>query len=385
MAQNTNDLPASELFGKIPSKFTLYFYLSPVFKAFFAGAMTGIIGGVSIAKFVGMPIPLPPLPEQNRIVAKIDQLMVRCDELEKLRNGREQMRLSVHTAVIKQLLDAEEDGHTRAWQFITRHFSELYTVKENVAELRKVILQLAVMGKLVPQNPNDPPANELLKEIEVEKQRLVKEKKIKKSKLLPEIKVEEVPYKLPQAWQIVRFCDLTTEITTGPFGSMVHKSDYVVGGIPLINPSHMIDGEIVQDPAVSVSPDKVKQLDSYRLYENDIVMARRGELGRCAVVTEKSDGFLCGTGSFVLRFIPSINRRYILNLFKTESVREYLSGNSVGMTMTNLNHGILNKMPVLPPRLPNSIASSPKLTSSCTCATRWISRLTPPLANRPNC
>jgi len=81
-------------------------------------------------------------------------------------------------------------------------------------------------------------------------------------------------------------------------------------------------------------------------------MARRGEMGRCAIVTADSDNFLCGTGSFVLRFIDKIDRQYILNLFKTEYVREYLGGNSVGTTMTNLNHGILNNMPVLLPPLP---------------------------------
>ena len=112
--------------------------------------------------------------------------MARCDELEKLRVEREQMRLSVHAAAIKQLLNTEKkNDHTHAWQFITRHFSELYTVKENVAELHKAILELAVMGKLVPQDPNDPPACELLKEIEAEKQRLMKEGKIKKPKPLP--------------------------------------------------------------------------------------------------------------------------------------------------------------------------------------------------------
>ena len=168
--------------------------------------------------------PLPPLPEQPRIVAKIDQLMARCDELEKLRAEREQKRRSVHAAALKQLLDASTSSFPRrressaskkldsrlrgndgsfddAWQFITQHFGELYAVRENVTELRKAILQLAVMGKLVPQNPNDPPASQLLKEIEAEKKRLVKEGKIKAPKPLPEIKPEDVPYALPQGWE----------------------------------------------------------------------------------------------------------------------------------------------------------------------------------------
>ncbi|MBN2791449.1 MAG: restriction endonuclease subunit S [Desulfuromonadales bacterium] len=344
--------------------------------------------GIRQDELLNFLFPLPPLPEQHRIVARIDQLMARCDELEKLRKEREEKRLAVHAAAIKQLLaptlrafaPSREEifSNLRAFvpscetkepfDFLAQHFTKLYTVKENVAELRKAILQLAVMGRLVPQDAGDPPASELLKEIEAEKQRLVKAGKIKKPKPLPPIKPEEMPYQLPQGWEWVRFGDLTTEIATGPFGSMIHKSDYVSDGIPLINPSHMIDGKIAHDSSVSVSQNMAKKLNSYRLFENDIVMARRGEMGRCAIVTTESDGFLCGTGSFVLRFIDNIDRQYILNLFKTEYVREYLGGNSVGTTMTNLNHGILNNMPVLLPSLPEQhriVARIDQLMSLC--------------------
>jgi type I restriction enzyme, S subunit len=276
--------------------------------------------------------------------------MARCDELEKLRADRSQKLFTVHTAVLDNLLKAKESSDfSTAWHFITQNFSELYSVKENVAELRKAILQLAVMGKLVSQDPNDEPASELLRSIKLEKQRLVKEGKIKKSKPLPEIDLEEVPYTLPNGWEFVRFGELATEIATGPFGLTIHKSDYVENGIPLINPIHMIDGKIVYDPTVTVTHEKASQMESYRLFDGDIVMARRGEMGRCAMVTNHSNRWLCGTGSFVLRFIPNINRSYIIILFKSQGVRDYLGGNSVGTTMTNLNHGILNKMPIMLP------------------------------------
>lgn len=151
-----NKLFANELYGHVPSRFILYAYLSPVFRASFAAAMTGIIGGVSIAKFVEIPLPIPPLEEQHRIVAKIDQLMARCDTLEKLRGSQKAKRLAVHAAALSQLLNtAGDDSSDNAWAFITQHFADLYAVKENVAELRKAILQLAVMGRLVPHNPID--------------------------------------------------------------------------------------------------------------------------------------------------------------------------------------------------------------------------------------
>ena len=200
-------------FGAIYPEYLLAYLKNPRYIATGTRKMTGSAGQKRVPKdfFAQNPFPFPSLSEQRRIVAKIDQLMARCDELEKLHAEREQMRLSVHTAAIEQLLDAEDqDGHTRARQFITRHFGELYTVKENVTELRKAILQLAVMGKLVPQNPNDSPVSELLKEIKAEKLRLIKEKKIKKPKALPPIKPEEMPYELPQGWEWVRFFDVNT-------------------------------------------------------------------------------------------------------------------------------------------------------------------------------
>jgi len=160
-------------------------------------------------------MPLPPLAEQRRIVAKIDQLMARCDELEKLRGDRNQKRITIHTAALDRLLTAKESSDfSTAWRFITQHFGELYSVKENVAELRKAILQLAVMGKLVPQDPKDEPASELLKAIELEKQKLVKEGKIKQPKPLPEIKPEELPYELPKSWEWVRLGNLF-RVTSG--------------------------------------------------------------------------------------------------------------------------------------------------------------------------
>jgi type I restriction enzyme, S subunit len=153
--------------------------------------------------------PLPPLAEQRRIVAKIDELMARCDELEKLRGDRHYSLTTVHTAALNRLLMAKESSDfSTAWSFITQHFSELYSVKENVVELRKAILQLAVMGKLVPQDSTDEPASELLKAIVLEKQRLLKEGKIKRSKPLPEILDEEKEFILPLGWEWSRLQDV---------------------------------------------------------------------------------------------------------------------------------------------------------------------------------
>src|SRR5690606_4161006 len=156
---------ACQTYAHFDENYLLYLITSmkPYFLSQGAGAAQP---NISREKIVATIFPLPPLPEQHRIVARIDQLIARCDELKKLRTERDEKRLAVHAAAIKQLLDAP-DG--TAWDFIQQNFGELYSVKENVVVLRKAILQLAVMGRLVEQDPNDPPASDLLKEIEAEK------------------------------------------------------------------------------------------------------------------------------------------------------------------------------------------------------------------------
>ena len=141
----------------------LSYLLISLKKNFIAQGAGAAQPNISRQKIIHTIAPLPPFEEQRRIVTKIDQLMARCDELEKLRAERDRLKITVHKAACDRLLTAPDTAtFTQSWQFITQHFSELYSVKENVTELRKAILQLAVMGKLVLQNPNDPPANELL-------------------------------------------------------------------------------------------------------------------------------------------------------------------------------------------------------------------------------
>lgn len=218
------------------------------------------------------------------------------------------------------------------------------------ADLRKAILQSAVQGKLVPQNKNDEPASELLKRIQTEKVALIKEGKLKKEKPLLPIAEDEIPYDLPDGWVWCRLGSAIYDVFTGPFGSMLHKFDYIEHGIPLINPMNIVDDQIVPSPRMQVGEDTYKRLESYVLKKGDIVIARRGELGRCAVVGDTEDGWLCGTGSFYLKLPDSIFARYFTLLFRSNQTVQQLSNNSIGSTMNNLNHSILGAVLVsIPP------------------------------------
>ncbi|MGL0937344.1 restriction endonuclease subunit S [Vibrio vulnificus] len=149
-----------------------------------------------------MLVPMPPVKEQHRIVAKVDELMALCDQLEQ----QTEASIEAHQVLVTTLLDtltnsADADELMQNWARISEHFDTLFTTEESIDQLKQTILQLAVMGKLVSQDPNDEPAAELLKRIAEEKAQLVKEKKIKKQKALPPISEDEKPFELPSGWE----------------------------------------------------------------------------------------------------------------------------------------------------------------------------------------
>lgn len=153
-------------------------------------------------KWESIPIPLPPIAEQHRIVAKVDELMALCDQLEQ----QTEASIEAHQVLVTTLLDtltnsADADELMQNWARISEHFDTLFTTEESIDQLKQTILQLAVMGKLVPQDPSDEPAAELLKRIAEEKAQLVKDKKIKKQKALPPISEDEKPFELPSGWE----------------------------------------------------------------------------------------------------------------------------------------------------------------------------------------
>ncbi len=164
-------------------------------------------------KWGNICVPLPPLAEQQRIVTKVDELMALCDQLEQ----QSEHQLDAHQQLTHTLLatlteSANAQELNDNWQRLAQHFDLLFSGPMGawaIDRLKDTVLQLAVMGKLAPQNPDDEPASELLKRIEEEKARLVKEGKIKKPKKLPPVSDDEKPFELPQGWEWVRFGRVT--------------------------------------------------------------------------------------------------------------------------------------------------------------------------------
>jgi type I restriction enzyme, S subunit len=155
-------------------------------------------------------VPLPPLAEQCRIVTKVDELMELCDQLEATRAEREATRDKLTAASFARLNAPDPDTFRDDARFALDALPALTARTDQIKQLRQAILNLAVRGKLVPQDPNDEPASELLKQIAVEKARLVKAGKGKRQEPLQEPEPNQAPFDLPGGWAWARFPELGT-------------------------------------------------------------------------------------------------------------------------------------------------------------------------------
>ena len=150
----------------------------------------------------------------------------------------------------------------------------------------------------------------------------------------------------PKGWEKKALSD-EAEIRIGPFGSLLHKEDYITGGHALVNPSHIIEGKIVPDNNLTISDEKYSELVAYHLKEGDVVMGRRGEMGRCAVVEQS--GLLCGTGSLLIRSYGDLSADYIQKIISFPSFKRTVEEMAVGQTMPNLNVPIVSAFQIIKP------------------------------------
>lgn len=154
------------------------------------------------------------------------------------------------------------------------------------------------------------------------------------------------PVTNPKGWEIYALKDIA-QIQIGPFGTQLHKEDYVEDGIPVINPTHIVNGKIVPARKLTITEKKFQELPEYHLSVGDIILGRRGEMGRCALVSEKEKGWLCGTGSLFIRPKKAgIFAEYLNTLLSSPAIKLYLESESLGATLPNLNKGIVGNIKV---------------------------------------
>lgn len=155
------------------------------------------------------------------------------------------------------------------------------------------------------------------------------------------------------------------DVQTGPFGSQLHASDYVEYGIPSIMPANIDENlKINTDGIARINEHDAKRLKRYLVSENDIVYSRRGDVEKCAYITHKESGWLCGTGCLRVRFISKeVSPKYCAYYLSTDEIKGWISANAVGSTMPNLNSSILGNVPLQIPSLPTQQAIAEILSS----------------------
>lgn len=180
----------------------LFFLLKAYLQYFTNQGAGGAQPNISRIKIVNTVVPLPPLAEQKRIVSKVDELMTLCDKLEARRQKKQEIQSNLNNAALEKMLSAEnQEEFEQNWQRICENFDLLYDNPENVEKLKQAILQLAVQGKLVEQNPEDEPAALLLEKMKFEKKRIVKGSKTKELTSISSTDADQNPYEIPSSWE----------------------------------------------------------------------------------------------------------------------------------------------------------------------------------------
>ncbi|MGL5813700.1 MAG: restriction endonuclease subunit S [Aeromonas sp.] len=317
---------------------------SPLVQDLIWGRQVGMaIEGLSKRTLEQFEFPIPPLAEQHRIVAKVDELMALCDQLEQ----QSEAQLAAHQTLVETLLttltdSADADELAKNWARLSTHFDTLFTTDASIDALKQIILQLAVMGKLVPQDPNDDPASVLLERIAAEKERLVKEKKIKKEKPLPAISEEEMLFELPEGWMWCKFGFLADFINGDRSKNYPNKDEYVSAGIAWINTGHINpDGTLSTQDMNFISQEKFNSLKSGKIKPDDLVYCLRGAtFGKTAFVKPFEEGAIAsslmiirphikGLGEFIYKYLISPVGRSQIYRFDNGSAQPNLSANSV--------------------------------------------------------
>jgi type I restriction enzyme S subunit len=342
-------------FVEAPSFLDLRFLLSALASLDLDKLGKGVKPGLSRSEAYEQVLALPPLAEQHRIVAKVDELMALCDQLEAARQERESRRDRLAAASLARLNAPDPETFQSDARFILNALPALTTRPNQIKQLRQTILNLAVRGKLVPQDPSNEPASELLKRIAKEKARLVKAGEVKKEKPLEPITVENQPFNLPQSWSWVRLDFLSRLITKG--------SSPKWQGVNYVN----ADDGILFITSENVGNHELRKLDDLKYVESrfrDIEprsMLRRGDIlmnlvgasiGRTAIYNLDAEANI-NQAVALIRLVEISDGplvRYLLQYLNSPTAIESMLGSRVITAQPNMSLTDTREFPIpLPP------------------------------------
>ncbi|AEQ95421.1 type I restriction-modification system, S subunit [Xanthomonas oryzae pv. oryzicola BLS256] len=309
------------------------------------------ISNMSSKSLASIPVPLPPVAEQHRIVAKVDELMGLCDQME----ARQADADSAHAQLVQALLDSltqarDAEDFAHSWQRLAEHFHTLFTTESSIDALKQTLLQLAVMGKLVQQDPNDETGCELLKRIAEGGSALIASKKVKTSKAHTGLAVQGIKgVRLPATWAWARFDDLINREYPIAYGVLVPGPD-VVDGIPFVR---IADLDLVAPPAKpekSISPEVDSQFKRTRIRGGEILMGVVGSVGKLGIAPDTWVG--ANIARAICRIVPcgEVSKSYILWLLQSDLMRKQFLGDTRTLAQPTLNVGLIRSaLTPLPP------------------------------------
>lgn len=329
-------------------RYVLAYLKAPMFLAVGETKMTGTAGQKRLPKdfLEENPFPFPPLAEQHRIVAKVDELMALCDRLEAEQTDAESAHAKLVDTLLGTLTQSTDAADLAAnWQRLAEHFDTLFTTESSIDALKQTILQLAVMGKLVPQDPSDEPASELLKSIAQERSRLEMAGTRKKSIPMPVVGEDERPFEVPEIWQWIRFSQLDPEFQNGESSRGAASGTEIV----VLRLADISKGEIsLTDTRSVVLPES--SIKKYQLLQNDLLVIRvNGSaeiVGRLILCDESLAAIYCDhfirvrikDTSIAHRFLrligdAPVTRRQIQSLFITTAGQKTVNQGHIGGLM----------------------------------------------------
>lgn len=284
---------------------------------------------ISKVKIVEFPFPLPPLAEQKRIVAKVDELMALCDQLESQQRERATKNAQLAHAAIARFSSAPIPTN------LDLLFHNSFTVSP--ADLRKVILNLAVQGKLVAQDVSDKPVENLLMECAEQRLQTIGDK--------------EIPFEIPKPWQWCRLGCMAEFINGDRGKNYPHKSEYVPSGLPFINTGHIQpDGTLSLERMHYLTREKFDSLRSGKIKRGDLVYCLRGAtLGKTAIVDYFTEGAIASS-LVIIRLNEKLNERYVYYYLISPLGRELIKRFDNGSAQPNLSANSVKRyvMPVPP-------------------------------------
>ena len=352
----------------------------------FAQAEKGATGTaqktVPLSVLRNLILPLPPLAEQSRIVTRVEALMRLCDALE----AKGQLEAAQHAQLVSTLLGTLTGSTTPEelaanWQRVAQHFDLLLDRPEAIDALEQTLLQLAVRGLLVPQDPTDEPASALLQTIRTEKDRLIATGQIKRDKPLPPITDEEKPFELPVGWEWVRMGAVVNESEAGWSPTCI-GSPRRQGLWGVLKVSAVSWGEFDATANKELPSDLVPRPE-YEVRDGDFLLSRANtaELVARSVVVEQAEPKLMLSDKIIRLAVSSQMNRSFLNMANNASyAREHYAVNASGTSssMKNVSREVVLALPVpLPP-----LAEQSRIVTRVTALRRLCADLRQRLAER---